>query len=363
MKEGSSLQELARQLEAEQKTKRDFVAPTTELEMSVLDPNASAHANHADVPETVAHAIRVNGYGAFDINEIAHEQIASRVGIPQKYYDRMRREAPHLLNENVNHWFARTPEKRMIRTLSGTARAFLSDRYRPLDNLDMAQTVLPVLHDMGVRVESSALTDRRLYIKAVTPKMTAEVKKGDVVQAGIVVSNSEVGLGSVKVEPMVFRLVCSNGLIVPDYGQKRYHVGRALEAEESQAIYRDETLAADDAAFLMKVQDTVRLAVDQAKFAHLVNRLRDAAGEPLSGNPVSAVELMANRHALTQDESGGVLRHLVTGGDFSRYGLLNAVTRTSQEVADYDRATELERLGGKIMTLDTQEWRELAVAA
>jgi hypothetical protein len=32
MKEGSSLQELAKQLEAEQKSKRDFIAPTTELE-------------------------------------------------------------------------------------------------------------------------------------------------------------------------------------------------------------------------------------------------------------------------------------------------------------------------------------------
>ena len=64
-------------------------------------------------------------------------------------------------------------------------------------------------------------------------------------------------------------------MIAPDYGQKRYHVGRLLESEENREIFRDATLEADDKAFFLKVQDTVRLAIDQAKFAHLVSRLHE----------------------------------------------------------------------------------------
>ena len=75
----------------------------------------------------------------------AHGQIADRVGIPKRYYDQMKAEAPALLADNVNHWFQETPERRMIGTLDGQARAFLSDRYRRIDNEQIADAVLPVL--------------------------------------------------------------------------------------------------------------------------------------------------------------------------------------------------------------------------
>ena len=61
-------------------------------------------------------------------NDVAHRQIAARLEIPAKYYDRMRTEAPQMLAKNVNHWLHAQPETRMIRTLDGNVRAFLSDR-------------------------------------------------------------------------------------------------------------------------------------------------------------------------------------------------------------------------------------------
>jgi hypothetical protein len=36
--------------------------------------------------------------------------------------------------------------------------------------------------------------------------------------------------------------------------------------------------------------------------------------------------------------------------DNSAFGLINAVTKASQDIDDYNRATELERLGGEILT-------------
>jgi hypothetical protein len=72
------------------------------------------------------------------------------------------------------------------------------------------------------------------------------------------------------------------------------------------------------------------------------------------------VEVTAKRFGLTEPERGQVLRHLVDGGDLSRYGLANALTRASQDVESYDRATDLERLGGMIVELPRQAWQELA---
>ena len=87
----------------------------------------------------------------------------------------------------------------------------------------------------------------------------------------------------------------------------------------------------------MKVQDTVRCAVDAAKFHVTVDKMREAMGIPLNENPVQAVEELADRFLLTQNERGDVLRQLFMGGDNSRYGLINAVTAASKLADSYER--------------------------
>ena len=63
----------------------------------------------------------------------------------------------------------------------------------------------------GARFESVELTETKMYLKVVTPRVEFEVAPGDVVQAGIVITNSEVGCGTLSVQPLIFRLVCRNG--------------------------------------------------------------------------------------------------------------------------------------------------------
>ena len=99
---------------------------------------------------------------------------------------------------------------------------------------------------------------------------------GDIVQSGIIISNSEVGLGSVNIQPLVYRLVCSNGMVVNDAQTRRNHVGRVNEASENYQLYSEKTLEADDKAFAMKIQDTVRAVVDEVRFTRVVNMMREA---------------------------------------------------------------------------------------
>ncbi len=271
--------------------------------------------------------------------------------------------APELLSHNINTLFAREPEKRMVRTLDGNARAFLSDRYRPLDNFDLGEVAFDVLLKQGVRVESTELTDRRLYIKAVTEKLTMEVKKGDVVQAGIVISNSEVGCGSVKVEPMVWRLVCTNGLIANDASMRRYHVGRSgAEGDFATEFFKNETRMADDKAFWLKVRDVIEGSFKRDVFERIVQRMQLATAEKISGDIEAVIEVTQEKLGLNETERHSVLRHLIQGGDLTKWGLVNAVTRTAEDAKDYDRATEIERLGGVVLELPRHDWQRIAEA-
>jgi len=151
MKTGKSLTELAMEIERRAESKRDLVASTKNIEMD-YDPMG----------------LVVGGDARFGINAIAHDQIAQHLDIPKAYYDKMKTDAPDLLANNVNRWFRKFPAPRMVRTLDGTARAFLSDKFRTdMENEDLANALLPVIGDLGLQVSSCEITDRRMYIKCV----------------------------------------------------------------------------------------------------------------------------------------------------------------------------------------------------
>jgi len=354
MKTGRTLQSFAEELDRQQRAKRDLLVETTTMKIS---PSSNSLLLEYG-PSTTAPDGFIESFG---INEIAHRQIGEHLGIPAKYYDKMRSEYPELLAQNVNGWFEQTPSRRMIRTLDGTTRAFLSDKYRRIDNFEVAETVFPIIQSMkDATIESCEVTDAKMYLKVVNPRLTAEVVPGDVVQAGILITNSETGQGSVSVSPLIYRLVCSNGMIVPDSALRKYHVGRVNEATDNFDIYRNETIEADDKAFLMKIEDTVRTVVDNTRFNAIVEKMRGSKDMKMNARNVpSIVELTTKEYGITQNDGDGILGHLIQGGDLSLYGLANAVTRHSQDVQSYDHATELEAKGWKIMTMSPTFWRSI----
>lgn len=354
MRNGRTLLSLAQELQRQLDTKKDLVVPS-----AFVRHETSEHGSTQLVVEEAA------GPASYGVMPLARRQLADKLGIPYAYFERMRENQPGLLDRNVNTWLQSESERRLLRTLDGNVRAVLSDRYRRLDNYDLAEHVLPILQGLpDIVFESVELTETRMYIKCVTPRLKFEMAPGDVVQAGIVISNSEVGQGTLSVQPLLFRLVCRNGLIVADRALRKTHAGRALaQQEDGVTVYQDDTLQADDKAFFLKVRDIVQAAVSEVTFRQAAEKMQRTMGIALAGDPVQAVQVLAQRYTLNDAERSGVLRHLVTGADLSGYGLINAVTQYSHDVEDYDRATEFEMLGGKLMELTRQEWKGLAEAA
>lgn len=346
MNKGISLTALAAEIERQKEAKVDLIAPTKAITMD-------STGTHIDISG--------QNFPAMGINKTAHDQIAGRLNIPVKYYERMRIEAPALLAHNVNEWLHRSDDTRMVRALDGNVRAFLSNRYQRIDNHEIAEVALPVLATIpDVQIASTQITEHRMYIQAISPRLQGEVKKGDVVQAGVVIKNSEIGAGSVSVETLIFRLVCLNGMIAPDAGFKAYHVGR--QVVDTEQLWADDTRKADDRAVLLKVRDMVAAAVNESRFRGIVNQMSGLTEARVTGNPTMVVEVLAKTINATESEKGGILRSLIEGGDLSAWGLLNAVTAQAHD-AQYDRAVEFEAAGGKLLNLPANDWKRMLEAA
>lgn len=358
MKEGKSLAQLAKQIKQEREAKHDFRASTSKLQFVPSGERG-----------TIEWKVGKRGYDAEPTNYCL-TQICQRSNIPKQYADRMTGDHAKLLATNINHWWKHTPEKRMVRTLmngSNVARAFVSERYRCMDNHDLAEVILPKLAEVGCEVLSSQITETRLYIQAATPRMELDLnalrhsgkRLSDIepVQAGIVISNSEVGAGSLALDRMLYFLSCFNGAIAAR-ALRRHHVGRRADAlfemEEASEFYSDKTKEMDDRVLWNKVRDVVDGMFTMDGFTSLVQRFADAGSVRIEAT--EAIEEVTTRYKLQEDEKNSVLNHLIEGGDLSVYGLSAAVTRASTDVPSYDRAVELERVGGEIIELPQTIW-------
>ena len=342
---GLNINELAQKITDQAEKKVDMVVDSRSMQLLPVEQD--------DVTTTAPVLMSIDDSKQMEITSTAHRQLATRLQIPYAYYERVMNNNPVLLAENVNNWLGQTQNKRMIRTYQSDGstvwdlmRADLSNKYLTFDNEDVAEAVLLVMFDENLEIISSNVTEKKLYIKAVTDKLTGEIEKGDVVRGGVIVSNSEVGYGSVNVQAFIERLVCMNGMIA-ETSFRRRHIGASHDITD--LLSRD-TLNKTSEALVGQVQDVVRNVLSNEGFNNVLGKLRETTETEIA-KPIDAVEIIQKQFRFTEDEKDSVLNHLIKGGDTTKWGLTNAVTRASQDLEDYDRATEFEKFGWDVANL------------
>jgi hypothetical protein len=362
---GMSLSQLAAEIESRAEQKKDLIVPVSKLDIAVID----------DQPKLIVS----NGTDtAFDINPVAHAQIAEYMGIPMQYYRRMLENDPVLLANNVRRWMQdkiKNGEGRMVRLLGSTLRAMLSNGFRvTLENEDLLEAALPALKSIDAMIVSCAVTDTRMYLKVVDKSVQVDLPSGAKLGEGhvrirtmspaLILGNSEVGHGSFFVDYGVWDGYCTN---LAGFGSafRRVHSGARHElTADAYELLSDETKTATDRATLMQVGDIIKGAFNRAKFDANLAKMRDAVADPIPvTDVVQVVTRAARKFNFSKIETDGIQAALLEGADYTRFGLQAAVTQFSQSTeVSYDRASELEKIGGDVIELAPSQWRELVAA-
>ena len=401
MKQGiESVNELASRLASRAMSKRDFVLNARNLQfittgeedrVELVIQNPKHPAVHADVQS--ARPI----YGQVDDHCLS--QFATYVDVPFRYIKRMRdNDAPELLCENLNHWLSRVPEKtkgRLLRSLKVDFddrnsseevrfRSFHSDRYSIFDDEDLFAACFGQPHEdpataehyrgmsplgrlqskYGLEIVSMNITPSHFYLKVTFPNLRADVSAdgevGDIVQYGLSIGNSEVGKGAIHVDGVLYRLICSNGMVVGKTLNRR-HLGQRNDFGE--VSMRDDTrIAYKDAMFKM-IRDVIEDTSTEVAFEQVTESIRTAQASTTIVRPIKAVEYAARELSLSSSEAEKVTESLISNRDYSKWGMVNAITHTANTVDDYDRASELEVLGGQVLTFPPRQWLKYAEAA
>jgi hypothetical protein len=389
----ATLQDLAALLQEQHARKVDVVAPADKIRMvdgRLVVKDAETILDLDGVTTTD---------GVYLPTDVCDEGISDKMKIPLPYVRRMRLERPDLYDANVNGWLhGRRPkvvrrlnqetsvfEEEVVREAvagdtrsflircfrgddgsEGIARAFLSDRFKIVDNLDVLTASLDGVREAGVDVNivGCDLTERRMYVRIVAPEVQAYArelvknyrspfsgKRGDenpVCFAGFEIGNSETGNGAFTITPRMVLEVCDNGMKRTVDAIRAVHLGGRMD--EGTIAWSDDTREKQVALVKAQTRDAVKTFLDVDYMTSVIAEVEAKAGAPVK-DAAKTVQVIGKALQFSTDTITGVLDHFIRGGDVTAGGLMNAVTSFAQTIENADAASDVEESAFKALDM------------
>ena len=378
--------------------------------LDVIAPAAAIHAHDGNlVIDSTVSQLGADGVtsaaGTYRPTVVADEGIADKLGISLAYLRRLRVARPDLWDANVNGWlhgnelaaYPGDERKFLVRLFQpdggdglGVARAFLSDSYKVIDNLDALMATLDGIRQAGIEVvfDGLDLTERRLYARVVapgvgaiapallsgyrspfggrtyvpgsswTPKQARAAAARDsrghqpgtepVLFAGFVISNSEVGDGAWSITPRVVAEICGNGLQIAADVTRAIHLGS--RQDEGIVRYSADTMEKELALITARARDAVATFLSTGYLLDKIAELERKAGVPVT-HPDQTVRQVAKAARFSDELADAILGHFIRGGQLTAGGVMQAVTSVAQTLDDADAAHDLEAQAVRVLDL------------
>ena len=378
--ENRSLEDMLHVITEQNKMKQDYIAPTNQLQFRTLqNEGETAHS------QIVMEANQGEPTKILNVNQHCFDQIAQKAEIATPTARRLQQNYPREMDNLINAIWQKENSKRMIRTFensnhtnsfnydnhTGTARAFLSDKFKTFDNSDLLESALPTLGESDAcwKIVNFANTDKKLYIRLKSEVIQADAGVGDIMAHGIGISNSETGSGSVAVFGINWTLACLNGMQTENVTRKA-HITSARDGD-TWNVLTDETKQADNHSLKLQLRDIVSSYASRDAFDENIEKMRRAKEDTVDVPMNESVENLGKVLTLSKKETSNVLEGLLqTIGQsgyeqnqkINRATLVNACTAVGN-TADPDNVDFWQRLGGKVLNLGKTDWNRVAMAS
>jgi len=344
----------------------DYLAPTSDLQKTTtLDGK----------PQIIIEANRGEPTRFFNINDTAFAQIATHAEIDTRTARRLQASYPREFDALTNARWQKEPTRRMIRTHLdtenfGTARAFVSDKFKTFDNVNLLQACLPQLMELPLQVVSADLSEKRMYLRLKSlEQLGTGANVGDHMANGMGFGNSEVGAGSVNVYQIFWTLACTNGMQTQNK-TRASHITSARDGDD-WGLLSDDAKNADNHALELKLRDLVGYYSSREAFDDICNQMRMAALDVIDGVATDVTDVVNNLGKvmqLTKKENSDVLNGLMAtigqsgfeqAKPLSRATLVNAVTAVAHR-SDIDDVDTWQQRGGQLLNMSARDWHRVA---
>ena len=330
---------IVKKLEIQKNLKQDIIVPS----------------NHIRYTESgILQAMTSDLFYDFNMTDHAHDQMALKLGIPGGYYQKLKSEFPSLLSQNINGWLSRSEKtKYLLRTFNykdekipNICRAMLSNKYNCIDNYDVLIAALEAIKSTGIHIEivKAEITDKRMYLHVVAPEIHVEATKlldgylenrssavvGRGIISGLVITNSEVGMGTFEVSARAQILQCTNGMHDRSAKFRKVHLGARLD--DGIINWSQEVKNKNYELIMAQTKDAVNTFLSKEYLGQLTDKLAASKGIMIE-NPSSVIDKVSAELEIPEEHKMNVLRYFLQDGDESAFGMMNAFTRQSQKMS------------------------------
>ncbi len=337
---------------------RDFIQNLKEISANKVDmiiPASSLYINNDTL------SIKNKDLN-FKILPWAKRQLAWKLQIPIRFYNRLERDHPQLLNTILTTLLEKSEDRYLVRTLNGEVRAILSDKFKAYESYDIFSSVLDYAMKINKNItfKSAYITDLFVELELVDQGRVYKIDidgKPDLYYTGISIKNSEVGYSAFEVNILLYRQICSNGLISPMFNKnfRRIHIGRKVEDEE----YWNEDLIAENRYLINELNNLVHSAFDENNINKILEKLSEYSKQSIPSS-IKFIDASKKVLGLSEQEKDMIWQNLESK---TRFGFINAITQTAQYFTKIENKKpserlRLEELAGELLFKE-QYWRDI----
>lgn len=239
------------------------------------------------------------------------------------------------------------PDKEFrLRTYTdGTARAFVTDKYAPIDNRWYLEVLREFLPDG--RFSHWKGDEDTIYGNILLPDSIMDYGQDDDTDYGGMVSigNCEIGKRRISQTPSLFRAICMNGCI---WGQTS---GKDISKVHRGKIDLD----------VLKVKIAENIEYQLSILPDGIRKFLDTRAETMGdANAKGVIAAVAADYKLSKKQATETLEQYLAHEthEHNKFGVINAVTRAGQ-VFDNESWVRLDEVGGMLMDLSASRWTNI----
>ena len=317
----------------------DHYVPLELLSFKAADDNVGCHADSLNL-----------GNKEFGFKSLGERQMCKYININGSFFARCNSKNRQGLFDQFNaDTLKEDPLKEVfVRTHRGNVRGVLSNNYGTFDDLRLFQMIKNILGDKigDVEVRSfckdddSGHTNMQFFWKNDNIDIGTLPNGGpDIIKRGFDCGNSELGMGSVRIAPMIWRQWCTNGAVraVASQSSLMRHFGdpKLLEKKIGALIY------------------------NMDKFhCEMIERFKKAKQEHITKIEIEKfIRETAKSYSMNDDQAKLVLDAWHKEEGDSKFHVANAFTRAAHEAEAFDghAGYDLEVIGNNIIDSDINE--------
>lgn len=282
-----------------------------------------------------------------DVTEFAFSQYCSKIGMPLSFYNRLNEAKSAELRDmaltNINMLAKHHGKKMLLRTNDDVVRGVLSNKYTAFDTHSILEILDDEMRGNGL-INPKDLIIRghvnnpdifHMRMTSATPIKASGVEDG--IYTGLSIDTSNVGKSKIAVNFLLYRKVCSNGMVVAYFNknlfsQKHMNISAGEIAEGLRYSFMIYPQIAKKAEEMIVNASSKNIAKELLEYTS--NDFRK--------------ETIKNKLNVSDQDMEVITTILRERYPATVWGYTNAITEFSK-TKDFERRIELERLAGDIL--------------